>query len=378
MFRVNIHCKDIVLYIRFYDTHNLSLNMNIAPTTFATRLISWQKQFGRHDLPWQNTRDPYAIWVSEIMLQQTQVTAVIAYYAKFMQRFPTIATLAAATQEEVLQHWSGLGYYSRARNLHQAAIDIMTLHDGQFPQDFETIQTLPGIGRSTAAAIASFAFNQVQTILDGNVKRVLARHFCIEGWPGTPNIEKRLWTLAETLLPEQDMVAYTQGLMDLGATLCTRSKPQCQVCPVSTSCEAFKQARTNELPTSKPRKAIPEKSIQMLILLRNNEVMLEKRPAKGIWGGLWSLPELESDADSAAVVLQRFGKHTHADASPPKLSHAFTHFKLHIQPVAIHLTQPKIDTEIPGQIWLSIEDALGAAIPTPVRTLLANVKKINV
>lgn len=347
-------------------------------TSFATRLITWQKQFGRHDLPWQNMRDPYAIWVSEIMLQQTQVTAVIGYYAKFMQRFPDIASLANASQEAVLQHWSGLGYYSRARNLHQAAIDIMQLHDGQFPRDFATIQTLPGIGRSTAAAIASFAFHQVQTILDGNVKRVLARHFCIEGWPSAPIIEKRLWTLAETLLPEQDMVAYTQGLMDLGATLCTRSKPQCPACPVNTSCKAFQQGLVHALPTPKPRKALPEKSIKMLILLRGGEVLLEKRPAKGIWGGLWSLPELAVDADSAAMVLHRFGQHINADYSPPKLSHAFTHFKLHIQPLAIYLTQPLPPRENPGQIWLSIEDALSAAIPTPVRKLLSSVQQTTV
>lgn len=352
--------------------------MNIAPTTFATRLISWQKQFGRHDLPWQNTRDPYAIWVSEIMLQQTQVTAVIGYYAKFMQRFPDVACLANASQEAVLQHWSGLGYYSRARNLHQAAIDIMQLHHGQFPQDFATIQTLPGIGRSTAAAIASFAFHQVQTILDGNVKRVLTRHFCIDGWPGLPLIEKRLWTLAETLLPEQDMVAYTQGLMDLGATLCTRSKPQCPACPLNTTCEAYQQGLVHALPTPKPRKAMPEKSIKMLILLRGGEVLLEKRPSKGIWGGLWSLPELAVDADSAAMVSHRFGQHINADYSPPKLSHAFTHFKLHIQPLTIHLTQPLPPQENSGQIWLSLEDALGAAIPTPVRTLLSSVQKATV
>ena len=205
---------------------------------FANRLIAWQKVHGRHNLPWQNNTDPYAIWVSEIMLQQTQVTAVIGYYSKFMQRFPNIASLANATQDEILQHWSGLGYYSRARNLHKAAQTIMHEHNSQFPQDFDTIQTLYGIGRSTAAAIASFAFNQIQTILDGNVKRVLARHFLVEGWPSSPKVEKQLWVLAEDLLPKQDMIAYTQGLMDLGATLCTRSKPKCNVCPLNNTCEA--------------------------------------------------------------------------------------------------------------------------------------------
>ncbi len=276
-------------------------------TDFSQRLIDWQKQHGRHDLPWQNTADPYAIWVSEIMLQQTQVTAVIGYYQKFMQRFPDIATLAHATQEEVLQYWSGLGYYSRARNLHNAAQMIMDEHQGVFPNDFLIIQSLPGIGRSTAAAIASFAFHQGQTILDGNVKRVLARYFAIEGWPGSPKIEKQLWTLAESLLPKTEMVAYTQGLMDLGATLCTRSKPQCSRCPLVKSCVAFQQGRVHLLPTPKPRKATPEKSITMLILKQGDSIMLEKRrpAAFGVVCGVFrklNSPTISPSMPSSALV----------------------------------------------------------------------------
>lgn len=342
-------------------------------TDFSTRLIAWQKQHGRHDLPWQNTTDPYAIWVSEIMLQQTQVTAVIGYYSKFMQRFPTIAALAEATQDEVLQHWSGLGYYSRARNLHNAAQTIMDEHDGVFPQDFETIQTLSGIGRSTAAAIASFAFNQVQTILDGNVKRVLTRHFAIEGWPGTPKVEKELWVLAESLLPEADMVAYTQGLMDLGATLCTRSKPQCGRCPLNTSCGALQQQRVTQLPTPKPRKASPEKHTTMLVLLEGDNVMLEKRPPTGIWGGLWSFPELEADADYINIAQQRFGVSAQPASALPSLSHAFTHFKLHITPQPLTVTKRAPQASEPGTVWLNIEDAIGAAISTPVRKILQSL-----
>lgn len=337
---------------------------------FANQLIAWQKIHGRHDLPWQNTTDPYAIWVSEIMLQQTQVTAVIGYYSKFMLRFPSIATLANATQEEVLQHWSGLGYYSRARNLHHAATTIMDEHRGQFPRDFTTIQTLAGIGRSTAAAIVSFAFNQVQTILDGNVKRVLARHFLIEGWPSQPKIEKQLWLLAENLLPDQEMVAYTQGLMDLGATLCTRSKPKCSVCPVNKTCEAYKQQRVHELPTPKPRQTIPEKHTTMLILQYGGEVMLEKRPPAGIWGGLWSFPEVNVNDDIAAIALSKFGVSTQADKPLPILSHTFTHFKLHIQPQPLTVLRAGSRTGEPSRVWLSIEDAIGAAIPTPVRKIL--------
>lgn len=335
-------------------------------SSFATRLIAWQKQYGRHDLPWQNTRDPYAIWVSEIMLQQTQVSAVIGYYAKFMQRFPTIASLASASQEEVLQYWSGLGYYSRARNLHQAAIDIVEKHRGQFPQDFATIQTLPGIGRSTAAAIASFAFHQVQTILDGNVKRVLARHHRIEGWPGTPAVEKQLWALAESLLPAEEMVAYTQGLMDLGATLCTRSKPQCQRCPVQASCQAFLQGQVAALPTPKPRKVLPEKDTTMLVFMDGNDVMLEKRPAKGIWGGLWSFPEIIN-------VDQHLPNVTPLE----KLTHTFTHFKLHIQPQLVSMAKSDQQSKQPA-IWLDLDDAIGAAIPTPVRQILVRLKQSHI
>jgi len=349
---------------------------------FAARIITWQKLHGRHDLPWQTKlnqpSDPYAIWVSEIMLQQTQVAAVIGYYAKFMQRFPDIASLAQATQEEVLQYWSGLGYYSRARNLHLAATTVMDTHVGIFPSDFSSIQSLPGIGRSTAAAIAAFAFNQRHTILDGNVKRVLARHFLIEGWPSAPAIEKKLWALAESLLPAQEIQAYTQGLMDLGATLCTRSKPKCEACPLNTTCIAFAQQRVNDLPTPKPRKIIPQKNTTMLILRCGDEVMLEKRPASGIWGGLWSFPEMNAlhQIEGRQVeneVQKRFGCDVLSNQTLPKLTHTFTHFKLHIQPHLLDTLQNHASKDN-AHLWLNIEEAMGAAIPTAVRKILSSLQ----
>ncbi len=348
---------------------------NSTASDFSSRLIAWQKIHGRHDLPWQNTQDPYAIWVSEIMLQQTQVAAVIAYYARFMARFPNIATLAQASQEEVLQHWSGLGYYSRARNLHNAAQTIMDEFDGQFPEDFEKIQTLSGIGRSTAAAIASFAFQQNQTILDGNVKRVLARHFLIEGWTGSPKIEKALWALAETLVPDQEMIAYTQGLMDLGATICTRSKPKCELCPLNVHCMALAKNQTKALPTPKPRKAIPQKQTTMLLLLNGNEVMLEKRPPTGIWGGLWSLPEISMQEIPSEVAMQRFGLEVESDEPLPSILHTFTHFKLEILPQPLQVIHRSLQAIRPNTIWLNVEDAIGAALPTPVRNILLNLQR---
>lgn len=340
---------------------------------FSTRLIAWQKVHGRHDLPWQNTRDPYAIWVSEIMLQQTQVSAVIGYYQRFIQRFPNIKSLAGATQEEVLQYWSGLGYYSRARNLHNAAQTIVDHYHGLFPQNFEDIQQLSGIGRSTAAAIVSFAFDQRQTILDGNVKRVLARHFLIEGWTGAPKIEKQLWALAESLLPKHEMVAYTQGLMDLGATICTRSKPKCVACPLNKTCQAYAQNLVSKLPTPKPKKVIPQKQTTMLLIRHGKEILLEKRPPSGIWGGLWSLPEISPQEIATQVALSRFGLNTEAEEPLPSIQHVFTHFKLEITPQPVHVISKPLQANIPNMIWLPIEDAIGAALPTPVRNILLNL-----
>jgi A/G-specific adenine glycosylase len=347
------------------------LNMS----AFANLVITWQNQHGRHDLPWQNTRDPYAIWVSEIMLQQTQVTAVISYYQKFMQRFPTLSSLAEADQDEVMQHWSGLGYYSRARNLYKAAHIIRDEHAGQFPSDFEAIQQLPGIGRSTAAAISSFAFDIAQPILDGNVKRVFARHFLVEGWPGSPKVEKQLWHLAEQLMPANSMVAYTQGLMDLGATLCTRSKPRCDDCPLQQTCGAYAENRVKQLPSSKPRKVIPEKSVIMLLLMRGDELLLEKRPPSGIWGGLWSLPEVTDGEDIQVMAREQYGCETELLAPLPVFSHAFTHFKLHITPQPLRILQYLHAAKQSTVVFLNREDAIGAALPTPIRSILKSLNK---
>jgi A/G-specific adenine glycosylase len=343
-------------------------------SVFAEKLIAWQQVHGRHDLPWQQTRDPYAVWVSEIMLQQTQVSAVIGYYGRFMARFPTIASLAEATQDEVMQHWSGLGYYSRARNLHHAAQTIMREHAGVFPQDFIQIQTLKGIGRSTAAAISVFSFQQPQTILDGNVKRVLARLHAVDGWPGLPLIEKRLWSLAESLLPAKNLPAYIQGLMDFGATLCTRSKPRCHDCPMQGECLAFQQQRVAQLPVSKPRKAIPEKQTTMLMILDGGEILLEKRPDKGIWGGLWSFPECQPDQISVQQTQERYGLQAESLEGLPVLWHTFTHFKLEITPQPLQLVGER--PVLPPHLqWLPLADAITAALPTPVRTLLKTLQQ---
>ena len=340
---------------------------------FANAIIAWQKQHGRHDLPWQNTVNPYAIWVSEIMLQQTQVAAVIGYYANFMVRFPTIAVLANATQEEVLQYWSGLGYYSRARNLHAAAQKIVDDFGGIFPNHFDDILNLPGIGRSTAAAISTFALNAPQPILDGNVKRVFARHFNITGWPSAPKVAQQLWQIAECENPHTNAIAYTQGLMDLGATLCTRTRPKCPACPVNASCVALANDLTSKLPTPKPRKVLPEKSTTMLVIINNNEVLLEKRPQTGIWGGLWSFPEIEMHEIASEVAQSRLGLEVEAAEPFAIVNHAFTHFKLAITPQPLLLIKQTLQAQAPNMIWLPIDEAIGAAIPTPVRKILQSL-----
>jgi A/G-specific adenine glycosylase len=249
----------------------------------------------------------------------------------------------------------------------------MDAHGGTFPQDFEEIQQLSGIGRSTAAAIVAFAFNQNQTILDGNVKRVLARHFLIEGWTGSPKIEKQLWALAESLLPEQEMVAYTQGLMDLGATICTRSKPKCLACPLVKTCKAYTQNSVAKLPTPKPKKAITQKETTMLLIRHGKEILLEKRPPRGIWGGLWSFPEITSQEIATQIALSRFGLNTEAEEPLPSFQHVFTHFKLEITPQPLDVLSKPLQVNMPNMIWLPIEDAIGAAVPTPVRNILLNL-----
>jgi A/G-specific adenine glycosylase len=341
--------------------------------SFSAKLTVWQKRHGRHELPWQGTRDPYAIWLSEIMLQQTQVATVIPYYARFMARFPDLATLAAAPLDEVLRLWSGLGYYSRARNLHSAAQEIVAVHGGRFPRKFEQVAALPGIGRSTAAAICVFAYGARHAILDGNVKRVLARYRGVRGYPGEKKVADALWQEAERLLPRRGIEAYTQGLMDLGATVCTRTKPRCAECPVHAECVALRRRWVAKLPGSRPRKTLPHKRTVMLVLTRAGEVLLEKRPAAGIWGGMWCLPETAKASDLEAHCLKRFGAHVVEVEPLETLAHAFTHFSLDIRPLRIKVSALVPTAAEPGQVWLPVEEARRAAIPAPVRKILASL-----
>ena len=339
---------------------------------FALRITSWQAAHGRHALPWQNTRDPYRIWLSEIMLQQTQVATVIPYYERFLARFPDVRALAAASQEEVMPFWAGLGYYARARNLHRCAQEIVAQWSGQFPPDAERIATLPGIGPSTAAAIAAFAYGERSPIMDGNVKRVFARHFGVEGDPTRREVEQRLWALARAQVeaaPALDMTAYTQGLMDLGATLCTRGKPDCGRCPVADTCTARAQGRQLELPTPKTRKAVPERETAMLVLLDAGRVLLAQRPSPGIWGGLWTLPECEADADPGAAA-QALGLRVKSRTALAAFSHTFTHFKLHVRPWLIEVEGASLRESAQPQQWVAAADLADQALPAPVRKLL--------
>jgi A/G-specific adenine glycosylase len=337
---------------------------------FARRVVDWQRRHGRSGLPWQGARDPYAIWLSEIMLQQTQVATVVPYYLRFRARFPDVASLAAADEDEVLRLWSGLGYYSRARNLHRAARAIVARHGGVFPGERAAIEALPGIGRSTAAAIAGFAFGARAAILDGNVKRVLARHFAIAGFPGDRAVESRLWQLAESLLPAADIEPYIQGLMDLGATVCTARTPQCERCPVRGTCAARAQNRVGELPAPRPRRTVRHRRTAMLVLRRASDVMLQKRPPVGVWGGLWCFPEIEAGDDPARAAKRRYGCEVAGIERLGLLRHGFTHFTLDIEPLVCRVRRLAPRVAQPGVLWMSLEDAIGAAVPAPVRKLL--------
>ena len=341
---------------------------------FSAAVIGWQQTHGRHALPWQNTRDAYRIWLSEIMLQQTQVAAVLGYYARFLEHFPTLHDLAAAPLDAVMAQWSGLGYYTRARNLHACARRVVAEYGGVFPSDPQLLADLPGIGRSTAAAISAFSNGTRAAILDGNVKRVFARVFGIEQFPGVKAVEDGLWRRADALLPATGIEAYTQGLMDLGATLCTRSRPDCPRCPLRERCVALATGRTDELPVRKPKKTNPEKQAALLVVLDGGEVLLAQRPESGIWGGLLSLPEVDGHTvrgDVAAPALTAaacvFGEVEEITALLP-LVHVFTHYKLQIAPFQVRLAA-RAATPV-GHVWCKL-DAVGAApLPAPVKKLL--------
>jgi len=343
-------------------------------SSFANRLLQWHRQHGRHDLPWQKNRSLYRVWVSEVMLQQTQVATVIPYFERFMQSYKDADALAEATLDDVLLHWAGLGYYSRARNLHKAAVLISHEHQGEFPTDYDDVLALPGIGPSTAGAILAQALGQRHAILDGNVKRVLTRYKAVEGWPGKPVIEKLLWQLAETFTPEHDVANFTQAIMDLGATVCKRSSALCDGCPLQTDCQAYQTGRVTELPTKKPKKALPVRKKRFLIIRNEQgELLMEKRPPTGIWGGLWSLPELAMDQSVDESVQQYWQLNVRNTSDLAVFRHTFSHFHLDITPCEVQIEPAMCTIADDGQYqWKA--DISRLALAAPVNNLL-NIEK---
>ena len=341
---------------------------------FAPQLLKWFDQHGRKDLPWQQSKTPYRVWVSEIMLQQTQVKTVIPYYLRFMQRFADVNTLAQAPQDDVLHLWTGLGYYARARNLHKTAQIIHHEYAGQFPCSQDTLQSLPGIGRSTAGAILSLANGQHQPILDGNVKRILARHFQIEGWTGQAKTQKILWTLAEKITPKKRCDDFNQALMDLGSSLCSRTRPQCLQCPLANTCQAYNNQLTTEYPTPKPKKSKPVKSSFLLMLTdNNNELLLEKRPEQGIWGSLWSFPQCET----ADEIEQWLDKHHYVKNDKihfyPEFRHTFSHYHLQITPVQIAVKKSNRIMDEQHFLWYNLHKPLKLGMPAPITMLISQL-----
>lgn len=336
----------------------------------APHLLAWFDRHGRHDLPWQHPRSAYRVWLSEIMLQQTQVTTVIPYFRRFMQALPTLPDLAAADEDRVLALWSGLGYYRRARFAHQAARTCVEKHDGQLPRDFDALEALPGIGRSTAGAILAQAHGLRFPILDGNVKRVLTRYHGIHGYPGSSPVARELWQLAWQHTPGERVADYTQAIMDLGATLCTRTRPHCESCPLAAGCIAHRDGLTARLPERKPAKALPQRRTVMLLLLDpEGRILLEKRGPQGVWASLWSLPESRDGAHAGEDAAQL------ADVTQAQtleaFTHTFSHYRLEITPVLFHgaTNRPGI-ADNDRLRWCSREDLAQLGLPAPIRTLL--------
>ena len=342
---------------------------------FSQAVLAWYDQFGRKDLPWQQDMNPYRVWVSEIMLQQTQVATVIPYYQRFMQVLPDVHALAAAEADEVLHLWTGLGYYSRARNLHRTAQLVVSEYGGEFPASLDALEALPGIGRSTAGAIASLSMGLRAAILDGNVKRVLARYHAVPGWPGEKAVHDHLWQIAERYTPPQRFDHYTQAMMDLGATLCTRSKPSCLLCPVQAGCQARQLGQPTAFPHSKPRKALPVRQCLMPLLVnQQGDVWLERRPDSGLWGGLWCPPQLADEAALDELLAQR-GWYSQQQQALEPLRHTFSHFHLDIQPLLVRV-EPGPGVAEAGQVWYNLRQPARLGLAAPVSKLLKRVEHL--
>ena len=339
----------------------------------AAALIDWHARHGRHDLPWQRERTPYRVWVSEIMLQQTQVATVIGYYERFMRRFPDIESLAAAALDEVLHLWSGLGYYSRARNLHRSAQRVVGEHGGELPGEVAALAELPGIGRSTAAAIVALSMGRRATILDGNVKRVLARYFAIEGSPADSVTERELWQRAEQCTPQSDFAVYTQAIMDFGATLCTRRDPLCMHCPLREDCAARRLGRVHELPAARERRPRPTRRVFMLLAVDSDgQVLLQRRPQQGIWGGLWTPPEFQHQAAATQFCATALGAGQLELQPLPGLRHVFTHFELEITPLRARCQRALTVMEGGETLWYNPREPARIGLPAPIAALLAS------
>ena len=347
----------------------------IRGTTFADRLLDWFDTHGRTDLPWQQDATPYRVWVSEIMLQQTQVATVIPYYERFMRRFPDVQLLADADRDDVLGHWSGLGYYARARNLHEAAIVVRDDYSCRFPLTFDDVIALPGIGRSTAGAILALSRGERHAILDGNVKRVLARYHAVSGWPGMTAVQNELWTHADTHTPDVRVADYTQAIMDLGATVCTRSKPACDRCPFSADCAAHLSGRESEFPGRKKRKEKPLRSTYMVLAHFGGQVYLQRRPSAGIWGGLWSLPEVADREGLDGWCRSVLGSAPRDVLSWPTLRHSFSHFDLDIQPLEVRLAGASSKVaDRQDERWYALHEPQSLGLAAPVRALIDQLK----
>ncbi|MET0091599.1 MAG: A/G-specific adenine glycosylase [Candidatus Thiodiazotropha sp.] len=350
-------------------------DMPLGASGFSDRVLDWFDRHGRKNLPWQQPRNPYRVWVSEIMLQQTQVGTVIDYFERFMAAFPDLSSLAQAPQDRVLHLWSGLGYYARARNLHRCAQQVMLEHQGLLPDDLDALQALPGIGRSTAGAIRSLGFGGVAPILDGNVKRVLARYFAVEGWPGQSAVQRRLWEYSETLTPRQRTADYNQAMMDLGALVCTRTQPACDCCPLNVDCRAHAQGETERYPMPKPRKARPVRSTHFLVLQDSQgRVLLEQRPPVGIWGGLWGFPECDEAHEAAKWCEQALGSKATLERQLETRRHSFSHFHLEITPLVLRVKNPAQRLMDAGlRVWYNLEQPDDRGLAAPVSQILREI-----